>query len=755
MSYEDGTVYSKYKKIKDQAGLERADDYIKDEEKTKNIDKNIFEEDETSDVERALKYIKNDMKTYNPEKYQSLVSGVNCIPALATEQFKQDEEDYHTAKKETLVHGQIANRAFHIILSYKGRDVVSPELCHKLGIEFAKRIAGDDFRAVVATHLNTGNIHNHILLSAYSLDKEHPHKYLDKFNQYKYFRKVANELSVEYGLPIFLDDKKTKTISWGEMMKTESGKSWVNSIKEDLGDLMDTSDTFDEILTGMRALGYEITKNKNSITYQKGAYKVRDRRLGREYTEEGFTETLEKLKKVKKISVPKKPQTIDFSPIYISKYDETGHRRGSLIRILLLIKKLIERFGDSFLMGFEGSDRPELKTKEVKLKLIDEMIDNLNEYHIGSKEALDLTIRKLHQGRKELMIEVENGKDIIDNGENLRKSIDKMMTLYDEVKALGIDPEDLVPDYDEVRVRENRAALNPMRPRTKSRLYQSLHDSPYRLRRTFKELSEMEAKEIIKIVEHEETENLPDFITLRKYFSDRITLQEARRWKEKKEKKKRKAYDLSKFSETDKNKILTLKDLLTTYGLYGITTKENAESFKKAYDGIEEKVERAEKSLSSFDKSIRELYRMKKLCEKMETSDFAYGVLFTGSREVLEQGAKKIKEETTNLDYLRVLKKEIDELDSDAFLHNTSYLPDPKQYRLLKDLEYIYPGILQGIRMEDPREVDDAITTLISSGWIEDEIRKEEDREQGREVERSERPVLHRTNDDDKKKRRN
>lgn len=37
MNYEDGIVYSKYKKIKDQSGVERATKYVTNDEKTKPI----------------------------------------------------------------------------------------------------------------------------------------------------------------------------------------------------------------------------------------------------------------------------------------------------------------------------------------------------------------------------------------------------------------------------------------------------------------------------------------------------------------------------------------------------------------------------------------------------------------------------------------------------------------------------------------------------------------------------------------------
>ena len=742
-NYENGTVYGKYKKIKDQSGVARAKNYISDKEKTQSNFASMegaLSGKEESDVKRAMAYIQNDLKTYNEKKYQHLVSGVNCTPAIAAEQFREDEEDYHRVKREQVLPGQTPNRAFHIILSYKGRDVVSPELCHKLGVEFAKRIAGDEYRAVVATHLNTDNVHNHILLCAYSLDKEHPHKYLDKLNQYKYFRRVANELSVEYGLPIFLDDKKTKTVSWGEMIKSEEGRYWIGQIKQDLSDLMDASTSFDEVLDGMRELGYQVTTNRESITYEKDIYSVRDRRLGREYTREGFEAAFEKVKKLKEQERIRKERDEmrkkrdetngDSAPILIPRYDASGHRRGTLIRILLLIKALIERFGDSFLLAFEEADRPEMKSKDVKLKLIDDTLVTLRKYHIGSQEALDYTLRSLHQGRRELLIELSEKQDIVDNGENLRKDLDRFVELYSEVKKIGIDPKDLVINYDESRVNENRASLNPLRPATKSRLYKALYGSPYTLTRSFRELSEKEAREIISVIRDEKADGLPPTIKLGR----------KRSYKKEKETKKRNAYDLSQLSEEKREKVLDLKELLMTYGLYGITDAESALAFKKEYDACIESLEGVREKVTAFDRSIRELYKVKALCSKMVTSDFAYGVLFTGDRAALTNGVKEIKKDSYKGDYLRAVKKRLDSLDTTFF--EKDGLPNPEEYRILRDLESVYPGILDGIKMDDPRDVDDAITALQVSGWLQDEISREDEKERTSENEQTARDLI-------------
>ena len=49
--------------------------------------------------------------------------------------------------------------AFHGYQSFAENEVTA-ETAHKVGIELAKRIWGDRFEVLVATHLNTNHYHN-------------------------------------------------------------------------------------------------------------------------------------------------------------------------------------------------------------------------------------------------------------------------------------------------------------------------------------------------------------------------------------------------------------------------------------------------------------------------------------------------------------------------------------------------------------------------------------------------------------------
>ena len=63
--------------------------------------------------------------------------------------------------------------AYHIKMSFSPDDPVTPELVHRLGVEFARRITGGDYKFVVATHTDRHHLHNHIMICAAARDAPH------------------------------------------------------------------------------------------------------------------------------------------------------------------------------------------------------------------------------------------------------------------------------------------------------------------------------------------------------------------------------------------------------------------------------------------------------------------------------------------------------------------------------------------------------------------------------------------------------
>ena len=115
-----------------------------------------------STLGKALAYIENPDKTDG----QMLVSGYNCEPQTASIDFEMTAVLAHKARN--LKRKRSTNLAYHLIQSFSPEDAVPPEQAHELGKKLAFEYTGGKYEYVVATHIDKGHIHNHIMLNAVS-----------------------------------------------------------------------------------------------------------------------------------------------------------------------------------------------------------------------------------------------------------------------------------------------------------------------------------------------------------------------------------------------------------------------------------------------------------------------------------------------------------------------------------------------------------------------------------------------------------
>lgn len=103
----------------------------------------------------ALRYVENDDKT--DKKF--FVSAINCPVQRAYENMMTTKQHY----------GKLGgNVAYHGYQSFKEGEV-TPDECHYIGVETAKKIWGDEYEIVVTTHLDKQHhLHNHFVVNSVS-----------------------------------------------------------------------------------------------------------------------------------------------------------------------------------------------------------------------------------------------------------------------------------------------------------------------------------------------------------------------------------------------------------------------------------------------------------------------------------------------------------------------------------------------------------------------------------------------------------
>ena len=130
--------------IKD--SLQRVLDYAANPDKT-----------EYDALAQTLHYAENDAKTKLNESAQ-LVTGIHCRANHAWEDMRTVQERF--GKTDGVV-------ALHAYQSFREGEV-TPEQCHEIGVALARKVWGKRFQVLVATHMNTDNLHNHFVINSVS-----------------------------------------------------------------------------------------------------------------------------------------------------------------------------------------------------------------------------------------------------------------------------------------------------------------------------------------------------------------------------------------------------------------------------------------------------------------------------------------------------------------------------------------------------------------------------------------------------------
>ena len=178
-------------------------------------------------------------------------------------------------------------QGYHIIQSYKPGEV-TPEQAHAIGMEFAQKMFGDRYEAVVATHLNRHHLHNHIVINSVSfVDGKKYHS--NRKSYYHELRETSNEICQEHGLSVIKPKAKGK--QYPEWEAEQKGTGTLRSaIREDIDAAIRYSYTMEDFWTLLQKQGYRIKrseKRKYIVLLSPGAKRgVRLTSLGKGYGEE-------------------------------------------------------------------------------------------------------------------------------------------------------------------------------------------------------------------------------------------------------------------------------------------------------------------------------------------------------------------------------------------------------------------------------------------------------------------------------------
>ncbi len=420
-----------------------------------------------NDLDDALKYIEADKKETTEKGkmkiYKTISTGIGCTPETAfhvsslyqkaAQENRPNRRSYTKNGKEVI--------GWHCIQSFAESPTELPvEKAHEIGLELAKKMFGD-FPCVVSTHVNTNNIHNHIIFGAWNAEGK---KWNQCNSKYQEMRTFSDELCEKNGLNVLQETRKVNLKKWkdgkgqihyyepterknairsgeysnkndyrntGSFEQKESNKkSNRQIIKDDIDALLPVVQDYEDLLFCLRNIGYEIKDKKQDGSYMKYiSFKPQGAdRATRDYkiSEDGFY-TREKLedeiirrrgKELSELSVTAKQLDENFR--------EDGKKRNTLERkIVVNIKMDAEKLDvrlskktmyyiDSISAGFEALHYIEMNHIDSLDKL--KRIQNDNSKRLNEIQ-IHLTSELLQQNQEEYEALVQKKDELEDSME--------------------------------------------------------------------------------------------------------------------------------------------------------------------------------------------------------------------------------------------------------------------------------------------------------------------------------------------------
>jgi hypothetical protein len=190
-----------------------------------------------------LKYILNGDKN----SHMKYAEGLN-IPAdvdSAYSEFKVIFEGYSNDRfyKHHIDTQKSRVRLHHYIQSFDPKEKISPEQAHAIGLEWAKKVFGENRQIICSTHIDKGHIHNHFAVASYDIKGN---IWYSNLKSLRAVRNASDEICLSHGLSIIENPSRRaepnrKRVKGGfkEKVRADIDKLLTNPFVRTLPDLVD------------------------------------------------------------------------------------------------------------------------------------------------------------------------------------------------------------------------------------------------------------------------------------------------------------------------------------------------------------------------------------------------------------------------------------------------------------------------------------------------------------------------------------
>ena len=336
-------------------------------------------------VNKAIAYIIDPKKTDG----ELLVSSFGC--AASDTAAKEFEWTRNLAAQRGVQIPKVIAR--HLIQSFDIGEV-SPEKAHEIGKQFADEWLKGKYEYVIATHIDKGHCHNHIIFNAVNFVDYH--SYRSNKRTYRELRQLSDEICKEHGLSVIPPSQK-KGMDYKEYTEAKRGTSWKQKLRQTIDRLVITAKDWDEFLKLMQEAGYEIKPGKYISFRAEGQERfTRAKTIGENYTEERLKERIagRNPRKQRKQTERKRISLIIDIQNSIKAQESKGYAHWAKIHNLQEAARTINYLTENGLLRYADLEAKvedihssyertgtELITVESRLREVQPLIKNISNYH--------------------------------------------------------------------------------------------------------------------------------------------------------------------------------------------------------------------------------------------------------------------------------------------------------------------------------------------------------------------------------------
>lgn len=335
-------------------------------------------------VNKALAYILDPKKT-DDELY---VSSYGCAASDAAA--KEFEWTRNLAVQQGMQMPKVIAR--HLIQSFDVGEV-TPEQAHQIGKQFADEWLKGKYEYVIATHIDKGHCHNHIIFNA--VNYVDFHAYRSNKQTYRQMRQLSDEICKEHGLSV-IPPSQSKGMSYKEYTEAKRGTSWKQKLKQTIDRCVITAKDYDEFLKMMQDAGYEIKTGKYISFRAEGQERfTRAKTIGENYTEERIKERIQgRNPRKRQMQTGRKGiSLIGDIQERIKLIDSKGYEHKAKLTILKEAARTLNYLTENNLLQYADLEKKvedihysyartgeELKSVEARLREIQPLIKNISNY---------------------------------------------------------------------------------------------------------------------------------------------------------------------------------------------------------------------------------------------------------------------------------------------------------------------------------------------------------------------------------------